>query len=158
MKVEIEAHTEEQRELLQAFVEMLNEVSKDGGRKRAAGQKPSWKNDKSHEGAIFSHLTKWKKGELHDDHSGQHPLVHMAWRALAIAWQETHSDPDATTYKENVASPSRLRAHLGGGSDMAHQRLGPEGVELGTDERLALWAKAHYPINRRGRVFQFGGK
>ena len=41
---------------------------------------------------------------------------------------------------------------------MAHQRLGPEGVELGADERLALWAKAHYAHDGRGRVFQFGGK
>ena len=89
LAVTIPVPTREQQELLGAFMEMLSSTSKDGGRKRAAGLKPSWKIDRSHEAAIFSHLNKWKHGEKVDPESGVHPLVHMAWRALAIAWQES---------------------------------------------------------------------
>lgn len=86
--------TDEQREVLSIFTSMLESVTADGGRKRAAGLKPSWKVDTSHEAAIFSHLNKWKHGERADADSGAHPLVHLAWRALAIAYQEA---PVATT-------------------------------------------------------------
>lgn len=82
--------TPEQAEVLQEFANMLAAASRDGGQKRAAGLKPSWKVDSSHEAAIFSHLNKWKHGERADADSGQHPLVHLAWRALAVAYQETH--------------------------------------------------------------------
>jgi hypothetical protein len=67
---------------------MLRVATGDGGRKRAAGEKPSWKVDQEHEAAVWSHISKWKHGEKHDADSGAHPLVHLAWRALAIAWQE----------------------------------------------------------------------
>lgn len=80
--------TPEQAEVLKEFGRMLAGVLRDGGRKRAAGLKPSWKVDKSHEPAIFSHLNKWKHGECRDPESGQHPLVHLACRALMVAWQE----------------------------------------------------------------------
>jgi len=83
------AATPEQQALLQCFLEMLNRVSKDGGKKREAGVKPPWWQDASHEAAIFSHLSKWMHGELVDKDSGAHPLAHLAWRALAIAYQET---------------------------------------------------------------------
>lgn len=69
---------------------MLRGPTGDGSKKRRAGAKPPWWRDDSHEAAIFSHLNKWKHGEKRDPDSGQHPLVHMAWRALAIAYQETH--------------------------------------------------------------------
>ena len=89
----------EQDELMQIFTEMLWSVTGDGGNKRSAGLKPSWKVDPSHEPAIFSHLSKWKHGETQDPDSLQHPLVHLAWRALAIAWQETHtSHPGSSHY------------------------------------------------------------
>lgn len=78
----------EQNEVLSIFVDMLKAATSDGGVKRAAGLKPSWKVDPSHEAALFSHLNKWKHGELHDADSGAHPLVHLAWRALAIAYQD----------------------------------------------------------------------
>ncbi len=83
-----ERGTEEQRELIAIFAEMLWAPTGDGGDKRGRGEKPSWKIDPSHEAAIFSHLNKWKHGEKVDSDSGAHPLVHLAWRALAIAWQE----------------------------------------------------------------------
>ena len=80
----------EQDTLLRAFSALLRQVTRDGGTKRQAGLKPPWYVDESHEAAIFSHLSKWKHGELEDPDSGAHPLVHLAWRALAIAWQESH--------------------------------------------------------------------
>ena len=79
----------EQDVLMDVFADMLRAVTKDGGVKRAKSLKPEWWRDPSHEAAIFSHLSKWKHGEFIDKDSGQHPLVHMAWRALAIAYQET---------------------------------------------------------------------
>jgi len=83
----------EQDEVVAIFASMLWNATKDGGKKRAAGTKPSWKIDPEHEAAIFSHLSKWKHGELVDADSGAHPLVHLAWRALAIAWQEINGSP-----------------------------------------------------------------
>jgi hypothetical protein len=84
----------EKQVLLEVFHAMLIEVTADGGRKRAAGEKPPWWRDDHHEPAIFSHLTRWKRGELVDRDSGAHPLVHLAWRALAIAYQETYGRVD----------------------------------------------------------------
>lgn len=84
--------TREQAEVLVTFTEMLQAVTADGGRKRAAGLKPSWKIDPSHRVAIFSHLYKYERGERVDPDSGAHPFVHLAWRALAVAWQDTHAD------------------------------------------------------------------
>lgn len=80
--------TPEQVEVLEIFTEMLRVVTADGGRKRSAGLKPSWKVDPSHKAAVFSHLMKREKGELQDADSGAHPYVHAAWRLLAIAYQE----------------------------------------------------------------------
>lgn len=90
----------EQDVLLGVFIDMLDRVSKDGGNKRAAGLKPPWWRDQAHEAAIFSHISKWKHGELVDADSGQHPLVHLAWRALSIAYQETYGQRDPLTVPE----------------------------------------------------------
>lgn len=80
----------EQDVIAAEFNKMLRSCTKDGGKKRLAGEKLPWWCDPTHEAAIFSHLNKWKHGELVDADSGAHPLVHLAWRALAIAYQETH--------------------------------------------------------------------
>ena len=105
--------TPEQEVLLATFTAMLEGATADGGRKRAAGAKEPWWRDVSHEAAIFSHLNKWKHGERVDRDSGAHPLVHLAWRALAIAYQETHGmvDPgkaayDAVRERQLTADPS----------------------------------------------------
>ena len=91
MTIELPENTTfEAAKIIFVFADMLLPVTGDGGRKRAAGLKPHWTVDTSHEAAIFSHLSKWKHGEKVDSDSGAHPLVHLAWRALAIAWQETH--------------------------------------------------------------------
>ena len=87
----------EQDEIINTFSQMLWSATKDGGRKRSAGTKPSWKVDPMHLPAIFSHLNEYMHGNLVDKDSGAHPLVHLAWRALAIAWQDTH----AREMKEN---------------------------------------------------------
>lgn len=83
----------ERRDIMQRFGDELRKVTGDGSKKRQAGDKDPWYIDSHHEGAIFSHLTKWKRGEVQDPDSGAHPLVHAAWRCLAIACQETGNHP-----------------------------------------------------------------
>lgn len=80
---------EEQEEVLRTFLGMLEAPTRDGARKRRAG-KPHWTRDGGHIAAMYRHLRRWENGELEDPDSGAHPLVHVAWRALAVAWQETH--------------------------------------------------------------------
>ena len=72
-----------------AFSEMLAKVAQDGGRKRARAEKPPWWRDDAHLAAIFSHLSAWFHGVRRDKDSNAHPFVHLAFRALSIAWQET---------------------------------------------------------------------
>jgi hypothetical protein len=84
----------EREVVLRTFCTLLSAVTGDGSKKRQAGLKPPWWRDESHEAAIFSHLNKWKHGEQRDPDSGVHPLVHLAWRALAIAYQETYGKVD----------------------------------------------------------------
>jgi hypothetical protein len=84
----------ERKTVLAVFVYLLKAATGDGSRKRQAGLKPPWWRDPDHEPAIFSHITKWKKGEKRDPDSGVHPLVHAAWRCLAIAYQETFGQVD----------------------------------------------------------------
>lgn len=85
---------EEREDILDRFHEELAKVTGDGSKKRQANLKPPWHIDPSHEAAIFSHITKWKKGHVIDEHSGAHPLVHAAWRCLAIACQEIGNTPE----------------------------------------------------------------
>lgn len=86
----------EREDVLTRFAEELAKATGDGSAKRQSGAKPPWYEDDSHEGAIFSHLTKWKRGELVDPDSGAHPLVHAAWRMLAIACRESGNVPSST--------------------------------------------------------------
>jgi hypothetical protein len=81
---------EEQEEILREFLRLLMGPTKDGARKRAAERKPHWKDDPSHLEAMYRHLRRYEIGELEDPDSHEHPLVHVAWRALARAYQETH--------------------------------------------------------------------
>ena len=84
---------DERTDVLARFTEELAKATGDGSKKRQAGTKPPWYEDDAHEAAIFSHLMKWKRGELVDPDSGAHPLVHLAWRALAIACRESGNTP-----------------------------------------------------------------
>lgn len=83
----------EAEDLLGRFLEELKKPTGDGATKRKNGSKPPWYVDPDHERAIFSHITRWKAGELVDSDSGAHPLVHAAWRCLAIACRETGNVP-----------------------------------------------------------------
>lgn len=79
----------EQDRVIEVFTQLLWKATGDGGKKREAGLKPPWYRDETHERALFSHLYKWKRGDRVDEDSGAHPLVHLAWRALAIAYQQS---------------------------------------------------------------------
>ena len=78
----------EQNEILGAFVDMLTGPTGDGGNKRARGEKPLWKVDGSHYAAAHRHIERYEGGEHADADSGCHPLVHAAWRLLAVAYQD----------------------------------------------------------------------
>lgn len=127
----------ERESVLRTYHDMLATVTGDGSRKRQAGEKPPWWRDGSHEGAIFSHLTKWKRGEKVDKDSGAHPLVHLAWRALAIAYQETYgkvdpaNDSDATGHKEDVAFATGATADLAGAGGVVDTPQRIEGLAVG---------------------------
>ena len=84
----------EQEVVLEVFRALLAEVTRDGGQKRARGEKPPWWRDEGHEAAIFSHLAKWKRGMKIDPDSGVHPMIHAGWRCLAIGYQETRGKRD----------------------------------------------------------------
>ena len=88
----------EQDQLLEVFVTMLKAVTKDGGVKRARGEKSPWWKDDSHLPAIFSHLNKYMHGEKIDRDSGAHPFVHLAWRCLAVAYIEQYGKWDPAHY------------------------------------------------------------
>lgn len=83
----------EQTEIIGEFAHLLRGPTADGGVKRERKEKPLWKVDPAHEDAMRRHLKRWEDGERADPDSGSHPLVHVAWRALAIAWQEEHEEP-----------------------------------------------------------------
>jgi hypothetical protein len=81
----------EPEEILHEFMQMLQLPTGDGQLKRRDG-KPFWKIDMGHEAAMLRHLNRWGRGDLVDEDSGAHPLIHVAWRALAIAYQETQPE------------------------------------------------------------------
>lgn len=83
----------EQEDVLARFLGELAKPTGDGKQKRDRGEKPPWYRD-THEAQVFSHLMKWKRGERVDPDSGAHPLVHAAWRLLAIACIESGNTPD----------------------------------------------------------------
>ena len=80
----------EQDEIAAEFDKLLRSCTRDGGNKRAAGTKPPWTVDPDHEKHFWNHVAAWKRGELHDPDSNEHPLAHAAWRLLALAWQAQH--------------------------------------------------------------------
>lgn len=89
----------EQDVLIGVFSEMLRQPTRDGGKKRATGKKPPWWSDDAHLPALFSHLNRYFHGEKKDPDSGAHPLVHLAFRALSIAYQETEGKVDPAVRK-----------------------------------------------------------
>jgi predicted secreted Zn-dependent protease len=82
------------QEVIETFDElacMMIPVLMDGWRKRSAGTKPHWKQDK-HYRSMMRHIYRYNSGELVDKDSGCHPLVHTAVRAMMIAGQEASDD------------------------------------------------------------------
>lgn len=78
-------------EIMRAFVEILKLPTADGAHKRQTAGKVSWKVDEGHRAAMYRHLRRWQEGELVDEDSGAPALAHVAWRALALAWQERNA-------------------------------------------------------------------
>ena len=87
---EVLSATHEASEILTEFAKLLAPVIADGNRKRGGPNNGVWKTDPGHEPALHRHLIRYDMGERVDSDSGAHPLVHAAFRCLAIAWQETH--------------------------------------------------------------------
>lgn len=98
------------------FSAELLKASLDGKNKRAEGQKPPWYND-THEAKIFSHFMRWKRGELVDPDSGTHPLVHAAWRCLAIACIETGNVPNSIDPWHQIRPGDYVRINTDDGYD-----------------------------------------
>jgi hypothetical protein len=84
----------EQEDVLARFADELRKPTGDGANKRSRGEKPPWYEDDSHEAAMYRHLDCYESGERYDPDSGCHPLVSVAWRALAIVCIETGNVPD----------------------------------------------------------------
>jgi hypothetical protein len=82
------ALSDEQREILAIFTEMLRGPTADGGNKRARGTKAHWKDDPTHEEAAWRHANRKLDGDVYDEDSGYHAYIHAAWRLLAVAYQE----------------------------------------------------------------------
>lgn len=80
----------EQTDILAAFLGLLRGPIADGGRKRAAGEKVPWTEDPTHAAAMYRHLHRYEaaQGIAIDRDSGSHALVHVAARALMVAWQD----------------------------------------------------------------------
>lgn len=82
--------TADQNEVLGTFLSLLEGPTGDGGVKRAAGLKVSWKQDATHLAAAHRHLDPARSD--YDEDSGCHKYVHAAWRLLAVAWQDMRDD------------------------------------------------------------------
>ena len=83
----------EQDEIEHEFLKLLRYATKDGGKKRAAGTKVPWKIDPGHLEAFHRHVGRtYLDPGGRDPDSGASHWVAVAWRALALAWQEDHKD------------------------------------------------------------------
>lgn len=97
----------EATEILNTFVRLLAVPTADGQAKRRAG-KPNWKVDPDHEAALMRHLHRYGRGERVDPDSGANPLVHVAWRALALAARQEAGWPETSAA---TGSMNGSRAH-----------------------------------------------
>lgn len=62
----------------------------EGAKKRTGTERPVWQVDPDHLNAAKRHLQRYLDGETADETSGCHPLVHAAWRLLAVACNEVY--------------------------------------------------------------------
>lgn len=90
----------ERQDVLKRFNDELSKVTSDGSKKRQKGLKKAWWKDDTHFDRAMAHIERYVEGELEDKDSGAHPLIHAAWRLLAIAASETDNYPEVDlTYK-----------------------------------------------------------
>ncbi len=105
---------DERADLLSRFTAALEKPTYDGQAKRRRGEKPPWYNDDTHEAAMFRHIGRWKSGDKIDNDSGAHALVHVAWRALALALRETGDVPaNAMPFGQSDNDEARAKAMAG---------------------------------------------
>lgn len=74
--------------ILEVFGIMLAGPTGDGKNKRDAGLKEHWTTDSTHLRKGLGHVEHYIGGVDSDADSGSHPLVHAAWRLLAVAYQD----------------------------------------------------------------------
>jgi hypothetical protein len=86
--------THEVDDLMARFTDELWKPTGDGQKKRMSAGKPPWYKDDGHEAAMYRHLDVYEAGERFDPDSGCHPLISVAWRALAIACKQTGNVPN----------------------------------------------------------------
>jgi len=80
--------------LLAVCVRLLREVIDDGGSSGKVNSRAPWWQRAEHEEKLFTHLAEWKRGVVRDGDSHAHPLVHVAARALMLAYQATRGRVD----------------------------------------------------------------
>lgn len=127
--------------ILHVFNLLLQGPTGDGKAKRDAGLKEHWSIDSTHLGAAARHCERWDAGETHDPDSGCHPLVHAAWRLLAVAYQEL---------AERGEEPCPPHPHV----EAAGQRQFWEDVKETTNQDMRRLARSapHHPD------YQFGAR
>lgn len=131
----------EQNDIIRIFSEMLWAATKDGGKKRAAGVKPPWFVDGSHWPAVWRHLDAWQNDEGLDPDSKAHNLIHLAWRALAIAYIETEGLEKLSRICARCAETKRL-TEFPKGSKTAYFSRGSYCKACHADEELdRKWGK-----------------
>lgn len=89
----------ERLDIQNRFTSQLAKATADGSKKRQKGSKRPWWKDESHYERAMAHIKRYEEGETRDKDSGAHPLIHAAWRLLAIACTETgNTPPDQVFY------------------------------------------------------------
>lgn len=91
----------EQDEIEKEFLKLLRLATQDGGKKRAAGAKVPWQIDPTHRDAFHRHVGRaYLDPGGRDPDSGASHWVAVAWRALALAWQETYPEERKKVFLE----------------------------------------------------------
>lgn len=96
--------------ILDVFQQMLAGPTGDGKTKRDAGLKEHWSIDKTHLRKGLGHVQKYLAGENVDPDSGCHPLVHAAWRFIAVAYQDLAAEDKAPAPPHPLAETVGQRA------------------------------------------------
>lgn len=104
----------EQTVIAEIFARLLRSATADGAKKLQSGKKVPWWRDEGHLVAIFSHLYKYMRGDRLDEDSGTSPLTHIAWRCLALSYQEIYGKVDPAAKNDvctHIGCPGYGQAH-----------------------------------------------